>query len=64
MTLEKLLIVEELHAKTMRGSTTMVLEENEEFIINDSVGFEKFKITVGAEGDKAKLFLNGVEVLK
>ena len=62
--LEKLLHVEELHAKTMRGTTTLFLEAGQSFIIKDTIGFEKFKILAGAEGQDAKLFLNGKEILK
>ena len=64
MPFEKVLQVEELHAKTLRGNTTIILEANEEFIVKDGTGFEKFKIQMGAEGTKAKLFLNGRQVLK
>lgn len=62
--LEKLLHIEELHAKNMRGTTTLHLEEGQSFIIKDLTGFEKFKVLMGAEGEDAKLFLNGVEVLE
>ncbi len=63
--LEKLIHVEELHAKTMRGTTTLILTPGQSFIIKDLVGFEKFKLEMGAtEGADSKLFLNGREILK
>ena len=40
--LEKLLHVEELHAKTLRGSTTVILAPTQTFIIKDTIGFERF----------------------
>lgn len=61
--LEQLIHVLELHAKNMRGETTLHLAPNTAFIIKDTVGFEKFKILMGAEGEDAKMFLNGVQVL-
>ena len=64
MTLEKLLHVGELHVKTMRGTTTLILKPGESFVIKDTVGIEKYKILMGAEGAKAKLFLNTRQVLK
>ncbi len=62
MTLEKLLHVEELHAKTMRGTTTVILEASESFIIKDSIGFELFKINLGSD-NKAQIFINGKEFI-
>jgi len=60
---EKLLQTEELHAKNMRGETTLHLAPNTSFIIKDTIGFEKFKVVMGAEGEDAKVYLNGIEVL-
>ena len=61
---EKVIQTEELHAKNMRGETTLHLAPGTSFIIKDTVGFEKFKILMGAEGQDAKMFLNGVQVLQ
>lgn len=61
---EKLLQTEELHAKNMRGETTLHLAPGTSFIIKDLVGFEKFKILMGAEGQDATMYLNGVPVLQ
>lgn len=61
---EKVIHVEELHAKNERGETTKHLAPGEAFIIKDTIGFEKFKILMGAEGEDAKMYLNGVQVLQ
>lgn len=61
---QKLIQTLELWAKNMRGETTMHLAPGEAFIIKDKIGFEKFKLLMGAEGEDAKLYLNGVQVLQ
>lgn len=61
---DKVVQTEELHAKNMRGETTLHLAPATSFIIKDTIGFEKFKILMGAEGENAKMYLNGVQVLK
>ena len=58
MTLEKIIHVEELHAKTMRGSTNHVLKPGESHKITDSIGFELFKVQLGSD-NKAEIFVNG-----
>ena len=60
---EKVIQTEELHAKNMRGETTLHLAPATSFIIKDTLGFEKFKILMGAEGEDAQMWLNGVRVL-
>ena len=61
MTLEKLLFVEELHPKTIRGDVTFVLKAGGIIKFDDDQGFELFKIL--RVGNKAQLFLNGKKVL-
>ena len=62
--LEKVIHTEELHAKTMRGTTTIILEPGQSLIIKDKIGFEKWKILMGDEGEDATMFLNGRQVLQ
>ena len=46
----------------MRGTTTHVLKTGESHIWTDDVGFEAFKISIGADG-KAQIFINGKEFI-
>ena len=61
---EQVIHTKELHAKNMRGETTLHLAPTKSFIIKDTLGFEKFKIEMGASGQDAKMYLNGVQVLQ
>ena len=59
------LILRELRVKKIFGNVTHVLAPGEASTITDTQGIEIFKILAGAtEGAKAKLFINGKEVLK
>ena len=59
------LVCKELQVKKILGNVQHILAPGEAHIITDTQGFEIFKILAGAaEGEKAKLFLNGREVMK
>ncbi len=59
------LVLKELRVKKIFGNTSHVLAPGEAETITDSQGIEIFKILAGAtEGAKAKIFINGKEILK
>ena len=60
------LSVEELTVKRIRsnGGLTIVIPDSATLAVNDAKGFGRFKIVMGAKGRKAKLFLNGKQVMK
>ena len=59
------LVCKELQVKKILGNVTHVLAPGESHIYTDTQGIEIFKILAGAtEGAKAKMFINGKEVLK
>ena len=59
------LALKELQVKKVLGNVTHVLAPGESLKLTDTQGIEIFKILAGAtEGAKAKMFINGKEVLK
>ena len=59
------LVLKELRVKKIFGNVVHVLAPGESKIFTDTQGIEIFKVLAGAtEGAKAKMFINGKEVLK
>lgn len=58
------LVLKELQVKKILGNVNIILAPGESHKITDTQGFELFKILAGAEGEPAKMFINGKEVLK